>query len=240
VHACHGPDRQVEVLREAVLGLLADDPTLEPRDVVVMCPDVETFAPLITAAFGGAGEGEHPGHRLQVRLADRALTQVNPLLGVLGTVLDLADARLTASELLDLAESGPVRRRFRFDDDDLERLRTLVSRTGVRWGLDQEHRAAYRLGRVADNTWERGLDRLLVGVAMSGDEQVWLDTALPLDEVDSRDADLVGRLAELVSPSPSTGSPPPPRPTSGSSRRPAPCSPRCAARSTTPATAAPR
>ncbi|HEY2191776.1 MAG TPA: exodeoxyribonuclease V subunit gamma [Actinomycetospora sp.] len=198
VHSCHGVDRQVEVLREVVLGLLADDPTLEPRDVVVMCPDVETFAPLITAAFGGAGEGEHPGHRLQVRLADRALTQVNPLLGVLGTVLDLADARLTASELLDLAESEPVRRRFRFDDDDLERLRTLVSRAGVRWGLDQEHRAAYRLGRVADNTWERGLDRLLVGVAMSGDEQVWLDTALPLDEVDSRDADLVGRLAELV------------------------------------------
>ena len=198
VHSCHGADRQVEVLREAVLGLLADDPTLEPRDVVVMCPDVETFAPLITAAFGGAGDGEHPGHRLQVRLADRALTQVNPLLGVLGTVLDLADARLTASELLDLAESEPVRRRFRFDDDDLERLRTLVSRAGVRWGLDQEHRAAYRLGRVADNTWERGLDRLLVGVAMSGDEQVWLDTALPLDEVDSRDADLVGRLAELV------------------------------------------
>jgi exodeoxyribonuclease V gamma subunit len=68
----------------------------------------------------------------------------------------------------------------------------------VRWGLDRSHRAAYRLGKVADNTWERGLDRLLLGVAMSGDEQVWLDTALPLDEVDSRDADLVGRLAELV------------------------------------------
>lgn len=198
VHSCHGPDRQVEVLREAVLGLLTDDPSLEPRDVVVMCPDVETFAPLITAAFGGAGEGEHPGHRLQVRLADRALTQVNPLLGVLGTVLDLADARLSASELLDLAESGPVRRRFRFDDDDLERLRALVARAGVRWGLDRDHRAAYRLGGVPENTWERGLDRLLVGVAMSGDEQVWLDTALPLDEVDSRDADLVGRLAELV------------------------------------------
>ncbi|MCD2186341.1 exodeoxyribonuclease V subunit gamma [Actinomycetospora soli] len=199
VHSCHGPDRQVEVLREAVLGLLADDPTLEPRDVVVMCPDVETFAPLVTAAFGGdEAPDAHPGHRLQVRVADRALTQVNPVLGVLGTVLDLADARLTASELLDLAESEPVRRRFRFDADDLERLRVLVGRAGVRWGLDRAHRADYKLGRVGENTWEAGLDRLLVGVAMSGDEQVWLDSALPLDEVDSRDADLVGRLAELV------------------------------------------
>ena len=64
VHAAHGQDRQVEVLRELLVGLLADDPTLEPRDVVVLCPDIERFAPLISAAFGLADDGtetEHPG-----------------------------------------------------------------------------------------------------------------------------------------------------------------------------------
>jgi len=35
VHACHGPARQVEVLRDVVTGLLADDPTLEPQEWVV-------------------------------------------------------------------------------------------------------------------------------------------------------------------------------------------------------------
>src|SRR5581483_403671 len=40
IHACHGRARQVEVLRDAVLHLLAEDPTLEPRDVIVMCPDI--------------------------------------------------------------------------------------------------------------------------------------------------------------------------------------------------------
>ena len=52
VHACHGRVRQVEVLRDVLLGLLADNPAIEPLDVIVMCPDVEAFAPLITAAFG--------------------------------------------------------------------------------------------------------------------------------------------------------------------------------------------
>src|SRR4029077_18290820 len=77
VHACHGPARQVEVLREVLVGLLQDDPTLEPRDIVVMCPDVETYAPLIEAGFGLAdvvpatgGAGGHPAHHLRVRLAD--------------------------------------------------------------------------------------------------------------------------------------------------------------------------
>ncbi len=49
VHACHGRGRQVEVLRDALLHLLENDPTLEPRDIIVMCPDIEAYAPLIAA-----------------------------------------------------------------------------------------------------------------------------------------------------------------------------------------------
>ncbi|WP_433784353.1 exodeoxyribonuclease V subunit gamma [Actinomycetospora sp. CA-101289] len=200
IHRCHGPDRQVEVLRETILGLLREDPTLEPRDVIVLCPDIETFAPLITATFG-PGDGEdvaHPGHRLRVRLADRSLREVNPLFGTVATLLELADSRITASQLLDLAESDPVRRRFRFDDDDLQRLRELAETAGVRWGLDAAHRAAFSLARFGENTWAQGLDRLLVGVAMSADGGDWLGDALPLDEVDSSDVEPVGRLGELV------------------------------------------
>jgi exodeoxyribonuclease V gamma subunit len=196
VHACHGPHRQVEVLREVVLGLLAADPTLEPRDVLVMCPDIETFAPLVSAAFGAGGEDGHPGQRLAVRLADRALRQVNPLLDVVGRLLELADARLTASEVLDLLATGPVRRRFALDGDDLERLRELVARAGVRWGLSAAHRRPYRLDGFPQNTWAAGLDRLLLGVALDGHS--WLGTALPLDDVESGDVDRVGRLAEYV------------------------------------------
>ncbi|WP_233899091.1 exodeoxyribonuclease V subunit gamma [Pseudonocardia dioxanivorans] len=202
VHACHGPDRQVEVLREVVLGLLAADPTLEPRDVVVMCPDIETFAPLISATFGlAAGTDDdtgHPGHRLPVRLADRALRQVNPLLDTVATLLELADARLTATQVLDLAATEPVRRRFRFDDDALDRLRDLVVGSGVRWGLDADHRGPFALGAFAQNTWSAGLDRMLLGVAMDEADRQWLGTALPLDDVGSSDVDTVGRFAELL------------------------------------------
>jgi exodeoxyribonuclease V gamma subunit len=109
LHAAHGPDRQVEVLREVLVGLLADDPSLEPRDIVVMCPDIEAFAPLIAAAFGldtAEAEAEHPGHRLRVRLADRSLRQLNPLLAVISRLVRLADGRMPASAILDLCATG--------------------------------------------------------------------------------------------------------------------------------------
>ncbi len=201
LHASHGPDRQVEVLREVLVGLLADDPTLEPRDIVVMCPDIETFAPLIAAAFGldtAESEAEHPGHRLRVRLADRSLRQLNPLLAVVSRLVTLADGRMPASALLDLCSSAPVARKFRFTADELDRLQDLVARAGVRWGLDAERRSRYGLADFGQNTWAAGLDRLLLGVAMDETEQRFIGTALPMDDVDSSDVDLIGRLAECV------------------------------------------
>jgi exodeoxyribonuclease V gamma subunit len=197
VHACHGPPRQVEVLREALLRLFQDDPTLEPRDVLVMCPDVESYAPLVRAAFGQPGAG-HPGHRLRVRLADRSLRQTNPLLDTLAGLLELADGRVTASQVLDLAATAPVRRQFGFRDDDLERVRDWAARAGVRWGLGRQQREAYALHAVPQNTWDTGLGRILLGVAADETELEWLGLALPLDDVDSSDIDLAGRLAELV------------------------------------------
>ncbi|WP_250031215.1 exodeoxyribonuclease V subunit gamma [Paractinoplanes maris] len=197
VHACHGADRQVEVLRETILALLQADPTLEPRDILVMCPDIESFAPLISASFGLGADAAHPAHRLRVRLADRALRRLNPLLGFVADLLDLAGARVTAAQVLDLAATPPVRRRFRFDDDDLDRLRELVVEAGVRWGFDPGHRSRF-LVTARSNTWVAGLDRILLGAAMSEEEPCWLGTALPLDDVDSSDVDLAGRLAELI------------------------------------------
>ncbi|QIX25271.1 exodeoxyribonuclease V subunit gamma [Nocardioides sp. JQ2195] len=201
VHACHGPSRQVDVLREVLVGLLADDPTLEPRDILVMCPDIETYAPLIQAGFGlgevtgGAG---HPAHRLRVRLADRALSSTNPLLAVAARLVEVAGGRVTATEVLDLLASAPVRQRFALDEDDLDQVSRWVGQAGIRWGMDAAGRADYALGRFGQNTWRAGLDRVLLGVAMAEDEHQWLGAALPVDDVSSGDIDLVGRLAEYV------------------------------------------
>ena len=164
-----------------------------------MRPDIDTYAPLIVAGFGlgEAGDG-HPAHRLRVRLADRAPTQTNPLLAVTSQLLDLVGARATASAVLNLAESAPVRARFGFTADNLDTINRWVRESGIRWGFDQTHREPFGLGAVVHNTWRFGLDRVLCGVAMSDDSQDWLGYTLPLDDVGSNRVELAGRFAEFV------------------------------------------
>lgn len=209
VHACHGPARQVEVLRDCLLAMFAADPTLEPRDVLIMCPEVEAYAPLVRAAFGqkvagsvepvgDSGRPGHPAHRLRVRLADRGRAVTNPLLGVISVLLELADGRVTVTQVLDLAASETVRRRCGFDDDDIERLREWAAETGARWGIGQRQRQAFGLADFQQNTLNTAVDRILLGVTAGESSDDWLDLALPLDDVDSNDVDLAGRFAEFV------------------------------------------
>ncbi|MDQ2727480.1 MAG: exodeoxyribonuclease V subunit gamma [Actinomycetota bacterium] len=212
VHACHGPTRQVEVLRDAILHLLSDDPTLEARDVIVLCPDIDTFAPIISATFGlgPGGDGHHGqdvgerdgegtgGSDLRVRLADRSLRQTNPVLQAVTQLLTMVGSRVGASSVLDLAGMAPIRERFRLDDDDLTTLGEWVRHAGIRWGLDGAHRAPYHLENVEANTWRWGTDRVLAGVVMAADDGPPVDGTLPLDIAGTPDVSLVGRLAELV------------------------------------------
>nr|MCH9736526.1 exodeoxyribonuclease V subunit gamma [Actinomycetes bacterium] len=199
VHSCHGTARQIDVLREVLLGLLEDDPTLEPRDILVMCPDIEAYAPLIVAAFGlgSAAQDSHPAHGLRVKLADRALTETNPLLAVARQLLELAGGRATASEVLNLAATDPVRLQFGFSDDDLDAIGDWVREANIRWGFDRDRRRPYGVDFV-QNTWQFGMDRVLAGVAMSDDSGAWLDTTLPLDDVSSDRVELAGRLADYI------------------------------------------
>lgn len=214
VHGCHGRLRQVEVMRDAILHLLDADPTLQPRDVVVMCPDIEAFAPLVAAVFGADVDAspiltpaltpDTPGTTsgsglpdIRVRLADRALRSVNPLLRTVADLLMLPDSRVEASLVVDLLHREPVRRRFGLDDDDLDTIEGWIDALLVRWGLDLDHRRSHGVGAMG-NTWQEAMDRLLVGVAVAEDGPRLVGDVLPFDDVEGGDVVLAGRLAELL------------------------------------------
>ncbi|MBI3224374.1 MAG: exodeoxyribonuclease V subunit gamma [Mycolicibacterium cosmeticum] len=197
IHACHGHVRQVEVLRDTLLHLLNDDPTLQPRDIIVLCPDIETFAPLVKAAFGQEGH-PHPGQQLRVRIADRGAANVNPLLHILQTLMKLANGRVTATEVLDLAAETAVSRLFGFTADDLETLRQWCDDAGARWGIGRFDREAFGMGDFQQNTLSLATSRILLGVTSDETNLEWLGSTLPLDDVDSSDVDLAGRFAEFI------------------------------------------
>ncbi|NDD70390.1 MAG: exonuclease V subunit gamma, partial [Synechococcaceae bacterium WB9_4xC_028] len=104
-HACPGRLRQLQVLRDRLLQLLAADPKLEPRDILVMTPQVEAFAPLVGAVFGDSGA---TGVQLPWRLTDRSQQSEAGISQGLLELLQLGGERFTASALERLLACTPL------------------------------------------------------------------------------------------------------------------------------------
>ncbi len=193
IHSCHGPMREVEVLHDQLLALFENDPTLQPRDVAVLSPAIDTYAPYIDAVFGvGAHRASIP-----YRIADRAVRATDDVIAAFLTLLTILRGRLTANELVDLLGLIAVRERFGIVAEELDLLRRWVRASGIRWGSDSDHRLAEEQPSITENTWRFGLDRLLLGYATPGDAQHLFAGVLPYDDLEGNEAELLGRLAEF-------------------------------------------
>ena len=188
----HDPLRQAEVLREELCRILQEDPTLEPRDVLVVVPDPAAWWPALGLAFTPLEGSSHPGRRLRFQ-APPEVRVPNPVLRALAEATGLRDSRATASSLLDLLGLAPISYRWRLPERD--ELARLIDAAGIRWGLDARHRADQGLPGIPQNTWARGLDRLLAGLALAPGS-----TALPISGVDAvgtSELELIGSLTEI-------------------------------------------
>lgn len=193
LHVCHGPMREVEVLHDQLLDLFARQPGLDPGDVLVLVPDVENYAPCIEAVFATAPEGR----RMPFAIADRGVA-ASEIAGVLRRLLALAGSRMDAESVIAPLECAAVGRRFGIGRGDLETLREWLRDAGVRWGRDEQSRAALDLPATRDHTWRAGFERMLLGYALSGDGVHLHAGVLPFDPVEGSTAALAGRLKTYV------------------------------------------
>jgi exodeoxyribonuclease V gamma subunit len=195
-HVAHNPQREVEVLHDQLLGLLADTRSgrpLRPREIVVMVPDIDAFAPAIRAVFGQHAQGD--ARRIPYGIVDIRNRGHDPLVIALEWLLRAPAQRFRLSEVKDLLEVPAIARRFGLEEVDLPRLAGWIEGAGVRWGLDEAQRAGLGLEACGEqNTWGFGLRRMLLGYA-SGAAFAGVE---PYDEIGGLEASLVGALADLV------------------------------------------
>jgi exodeoxyribonuclease V gamma subunit len=195
VHSCHSPLRELEVLHDHLLDWFARDPQLAPRDILVMIPDIEQYAPYIQAVFGSP---EQESLRIPFSVADRTARAQSQLIETFLSLLKLADSRLGASQVLALLESASVRRKFALAEDDLELVRHWVEEVRIRWGRDEQQRAGLGLPAWRENTWRHGMERLLLGYAMAGKDGSLFQNILPCDDIEGNPGEVLGRFAEFV------------------------------------------
>ncbi|MDY7567907.1 exodeoxyribonuclease V subunit gamma [Pseudomonas sp. RTC3] len=194
-HVAHSAQREVEILHDQLLARFSADPDLRPRDVIVMVPDIDSYAPHIRAVFG---QLERDDRRfIPFTLADQGQRGREPLLIAVEHLLKIPDSRFPVSEILDLLDVPALRARFGVEERDLATLHRWIEGAGVRWGLNAKQRAGLGLpDELEQNSWHFGLRRMLLGYAVGAGASYY--GIEPYDEIGGLDAALIGPLVSLI------------------------------------------
>lgn len=205
VHVCHSAQREIEVIKDLVLKWFDENPGAQPRDVQVLVPDMDTYAPFIESVF----------RVNDFKSGIPAVITQRPAIsaGVIGAaflkLVSINEKRMAAGDVMELLELEPIRECYGLVPEDLGRIRDMIDSAGIRWGRDKEHieRVLGGGSKFPDTvTWSRGFGRLLTGYAFGRSdvhgenvkpeeiETGGLGVMMPDDRVEGDTAELLGKL----------------------------------------------
>ena len=187
IHACHSRVREVEVLKDRLLETLEQNPDIELRDIVVTAPDIQLYAPFIKSVF------ESVPHSI----SGQNLRLSNSTLDAFIRFLQLIDSRFEWQAVVDLLELPVVFSAFDLTEDDLDLIRHWLEETRVRWGKSAQHKKGLGLPELKANTWQAGLERLLMGYAVATEDE-FVDDVLPYHQLEGSSAQALGGLNDFV------------------------------------------
>ena len=195
VHVCHSELREMEVLRDQIFAAFASDATLRPHDVLLLVPDVATYAPFVEAVFGTPEPGLP---RIPHHVADEPVAHESSLVDGALRILRLVGARWTAAEIVSLLELPAVRAAAGVDEDASSRIFDWVEETRIRWGRDGRMRSeVFQVPPFESNSWRAGLDRLIIGYAV-GPQEALVGDVLPCAGHTIGDPEVLGAFAQWV------------------------------------------
>jgi exodeoxyribonuclease V gamma subunit len=195
IHACHSPMREAEVLKDQLLAMFEADPQLRPGDVIVMTPDIEAYAPFISAVFGTPAS---PGQRIPFSIADRGLHRESGCLRAFFQLLELKNSRFGAGEVLRLLEAPALLRRFGIEDAHFPRLEQWVRMARICWGVDETTQRSLGLPEHPHHTWRAGIERLLMGYALAAEGTEVFHGVRGCNAFEGGDARMVGLFLDFL------------------------------------------
>ncbi len=188
LHACHTAYREAQVLKDQLMAILDRHPDMAPHDIIVMMPDIESYSPYIDAVFSDE-------NRIPYTISDRTLAGEHKLTEAVFKMLELPRGRFGLHRVLDLLLYPEIADRFDISPGEVGIIEEMCMAAGICWGINPEDRAQAGMPADHENTWEFGLERLMLGLAMPENPEGLVYGMSPCSFLEGLDAGLLGRFA---------------------------------------------
>ncbi len=195
IHSCHLPLREVEILYDHVLDFLNQDPNLQPRDILVMTPDIETYAPFVEAVFGVLPDQRG---KISFQIIDYENRPLASVVDTFFSLLELGDSGLEADRVYDFLNRPAVYKKFDLSYEDLRLIHQWIQDNTICFAEEQVTQSKPELVKESVHTWQAGRDRILLGSMMPGDGWSLYEGMLPYDGVEGERTVTLGRFLNYL------------------------------------------
>ncbi len=132
-----GKYRQVELIRDHILQLFANNKKLQPRDILIMTPQIDCYASIIASVFNNI---DHNTTQLPWVITDRSQEDKVGLIHFVLNLLEISASRLTASIFENLLINPALQTQQNITIDEVSDITKCLQSAGFTWGLDSSER----------------------------------------------------------------------------------------------------
>ncbi len=200
ITSCHSALREVQALHDWLLHQFNDDSNLTPKDVLVMCPQIEDYAPYVNAVFARGWQDIDEGiPPLPCSIADRNSKDSDPIVAGFMELLSLPDSRFQVTHILGLLRLPAIQEKLDIGINEVDIIATWLDKAAIHWGLNDEHKNTHLESESLNSqyTWQHGFSRLLRGFAYSDHDQV-VDQQLLIGHVEGQAGELLGKMMLFI------------------------------------------
>lgn len=198
--------REVEVLLETLQEYMVSDPDLQPKDILVLCCDLDGYFPYIQMVFGSCNcPIAYSIHGLSLSLAEENAQAMQ-------FFFSLAESRFDRAQILQFFSYPSVMKKFGWTTLEVKEWEDWIEKARVLWGWDPDHKRlcldqvwpekAFAGEVTEQGTWEEGLFRLIQGLAMDLDSLSLspeeIPSSWPLVEVEWTQTELLGKFIQVL------------------------------------------
>lgn len=193
LHVASSPRREVEVLFDNLLSLLAANDALQASDILVMLPNLPDYAPHIQAVFGTV---QRQGQAvIPFSLANQKAAEADSDVQAFLSLLRVVESDFQAQVFFECLNEQPLRQRFALQQMHLQTIR--------RWLLDSHFSGDfYDQSQGKFSSLEKLLDNLLLAYTADTDGYVESRVAAPFYQTQQQEtlsifADIIGAFRQF-------------------------------------------
>ncbi len=209
IHSCHTKRREVEVLRDAILQKFKEaklqNKKLLPRDIIVMVPTINEYAPYISAVFGSINKNDES--YIPYAITDKTIVSTNVVAEAIITLLSIAELKVTNNLIIDLLSIPSISKHFNMEASDIDVISKWLKDCNVHWGIDSfdcknellfDEDESFK-DSIADNeydlpfTFKNGLERMLLGYMLGNN-----NFTNSYNEIDGNDSKILGNFCDFI------------------------------------------